>query len=149
MTLHPILRTPSDAIASACASSSVVAQTVEATLALYERRGFVEPWIGYLAEQDGRFVGGCGFAAPAQQGEAEIAYFTFPGHEGRGVATHMARALLALARPSAEGVAFIAHTLPQDGPSTTILRKLGFECLGAIEHPEDGTIWKWRELVTP
>jgi hypothetical protein len=39
----------------------------------------------------------------------------------------------------------IAHTLPRKGPSTSILRKLGFGRVGTIDHPEDGPVWKWRE----
>jgi hypothetical protein len=45
-----------------------------------------------------------------------------------------------------EGASFlIAHTLPRKGPSTSILRKLGFSRVGTIDHPEDGPVWKWRE----
>lgn len=128
-------------------AAEVVQEVVKATVDLYGRRGFVPPFIGYLAEEGGRCVGGCGFAGPPANGEAEIAYFTFPGNEGRGVATRMAKALVALARADAVsgGIRFIAHTLPQEGPSATVLRRLGFVLLGPVEHPEDGTVWKWRE----
>lgn len=149
MKLRPIHPTPAADIAAACACSQVLAQTVESTLGLYERRGFVEPWIGYLAEEEGDFVGACGFAAPAACGEAEIAYFTFPGNEGRGVATRMASALIESTRHAASGIAFIAHTLPEAGASTRILRKLRFECLGIVIHPEDREVWKWREISRP
>lgn len=119
---------------------------VAATVDLYGRRGFERPWIGYVAIDVGRVVGSCGFAAPPRTAEAEIAYFTFPGHEGRGVATRMATALLLDTAPYArgKGIAFIAHTLPVEGASTSILRKLGFEFLGAIQHEEDGEVWKWK-----
>jgi hypothetical protein len=40
--------------------------------------------------------------------------------------------------------AIVAHTLPQAGASTSILKRLGFECLGELQHPEDGPVWKWR-----
>lgn len=129
-------------------SHDVLADVVTATVDLYLRRGFVVPWIGYVAVEDGVVVGSCGFAAPASGGEAEIAYFTFPGHEGKGVATRMATALMALSEEAArtQGIRFIAHTLPAEGASTSILRKLGFELLGTIQHDEDGEIWKWRRL---
>lgn len=118
---------------------------LSATLDLYQRRGYQPPWIGYVALEGQQIVGTCGFAAPPQGGEAEIAYYTFPSHEGRGVATRMAQALIERVRPHAGGIRLIAHTLPAEGASTTILRKLGFEFLGAIEHPEDGIVWKWAE----
>jgi [ribosomal protein S5]-alanine N-acetyltransferase len=113
---------------------------------LYARRGFVEPWVGYLALEAGEWVGGCGFAAPPVAGEVEIAYFTFPGHEGRGVATQMATALLDLTAEAAAqgGFEFIAHTLPEENASTSILKKLGFVHEGVIDHPEDGPVSKWR-----
>ncbi|MCC7375677.1 MAG: GNAT family N-acetyltransferase [Verrucomicrobiales bacterium] len=119
---------------------------IAATVDLYGRRGYRPPWTGYLAIRDNRCVGSCGFAHPPKDGEVEIAYFTFPGHEGRGVATRMARELLRLTREAATSAAvvFVAHTLPTEGPSTTILKKLGFRHLGEIEHPEDGRVWKWR-----
>jgi RimJ/RimL family protein N-acetyltransferase len=76
----------------------------------------------------------------------EIAYFTFPSHEGKGVATRMARELLRIARAAPAGeIAAIAHTLPQENASTAILRKLGFHLEGELLHPEDGLVWKWRE----
>ena len=145
MRLVPIEQSGAVA-ATADDPSGSVAAVIEQVAGLYGRRGFSAPWICYLAEEQGQWVGTCGFAGPASQGEVEIAYFTFPGHEGRRVATRMAAALLAQTAPSAarEGLAFIAHTLPHEGPSTKILRRLGFELVGPVDHPEDGTVWKWR-----
>lgn len=145
MRLHAIDPEPSTFVQNACGQSAQAAEMVQAMQALYQRKGFVPPWIGYLAQERGRIVGSCAFAAPAADGEAEIAYVTFAGFEGKGVATRMAQALMADARQSSS-VAFIAHTLPEEGPSTTILRRLGFICLGVVNHPEDGPVWKWREL---
>jgi RimJ/RimL family protein N-acetyltransferase len=145
LQLHRIDPDLSHTIAAACARSAVVAQTVEATLGLYGRKGFKLPWVGYLAEEGGQIVGGCGFAGPPDHGEAEIAYFTFPGNEGRGVATRMAAQLIAETRQVTRENVLIAHTLPCEGASTCILRRLGFQCIGTIEHPEDGAVWKWRE----
>jgi [ribosomal protein S5]-alanine N-acetyltransferase len=124
----------------------VMGEVIAATTTLYGRRGFSPPWIGYVAVESNQVVGSCGFAAPAEQGEAEIAYFTFPGGEGRGVATRMATALMSLSkeRAQSEGICFVAHTLPVKGPSTSILAKLGFTLLGSVQHPEDGEVWKWR-----
>jgi RimJ/RimL family protein N-acetyltransferase len=127
--------------------AEVVAQVIEATVGLYERRGYLPPWIGYLAVEGEEVVGTCGFAGPPSAGEVEIAYFTFPGHEGKGIAKRMARSLLTLTRTAAAqaGAQYIAHTLPQSGPSSSILKALGFSLDGEVQHPEDGLVWKWRE----
>lgn len=124
----------------------VLDDILQATAGLYRRKGFRPPWIGYAAIEHGNVVGSCGFAAPPHNSEAEIAYFTFPGNEGRGVATRMATALMLVSQEQAraDGARFIAHTLPEEGPSTAILRKLDFELLGSIQHEEDGEVWKWR-----
>jgi len=145
MQLVPIEQEGAFGIAAEDPSGSV-AGVLELTNALYSRRGFEPPWICYLAQEQGMWVGTCGFAGPPSDGEIELAYFTFPGQEGRGVATRMATALLALTGPAASirRLRFVAHTLPQEGTSTRILRRLGFSLLGTIVHPEDGEVWKWR-----
>src|SRR4051812_39679528 len=75
---------------------SVILQTVQ----MYGRRGYVEPWIGYLAVEGEIWVGCCGFTAPPVDGIVEIAYFTFPGFERRGIATGMTRRLITIATES-------------------------------------------------
>src|SRR5262245_4813865 len=119
---------------------------LEQTSALYARRGFLIPWIVYVAVEDGRCVGSCGFAGVPAGNEVEIAYFTFPGLEGQGIASRMAALLITATRAAAleQGLTYIAHTLPQEGPSTSVLRRLGFEPCGSMMHPEDGPVWKWR-----
>jgi ribosomal-protein-alanine N-acetyltransferase len=143
--LHRIDPQPSPVVRDACAEHELVAQTIQATLDLYMRKGFFPPWTGYLAKKDARVVGCCGFASPPVNGEAEIAYITVPGNEGQGIARQMATALMHEARRTAKSEVFIAHTLPQEEPSTSILKRLGFEFAAAVEHPEDGLIWKWRK----
>ena len=122
-------------------------EVLELTVDLYGRRGFEPPWTGYVAEEHGTVVGACSFVGPPSDGEVEIAYFTFPGNEGRGFATRMASELLALTEAAAAelGLAYIAYTLPQENASTVVLRRLGFTLLGPIDHPEDGIVWKWRK----
>lgn len=68
------------------------------TAALYLTVGFQQPWIGYLALLGGRIVGTCAFKSAPAGGRVEIAYFTFPEFERRGVATSMVRELVAIAR---------------------------------------------------
>lgn len=120
--------------------------------ALYARAGFVRPWIGYVAVLEGVPVGVCGFKGPPIDGRVEIAYQTFSGFEGRGVATAMARRLVGVADAHDGRVLVTARTLPQKSPSTSILRKLGFLLQGIVEDPEDGSVWEWLrpgELTPP
>jgi len=117
---------------------------ISSTVGLYSRVGWIPPWIGYLAFENNECVGTCAFTSAPKANVVEIAYFTIPGHEGRGVATSMAGRLVSLARTSAPEVAVTAHTLPQENASTRILRKLGFVLTGPMHHAEDGPIWVWR-----
>lgn len=122
-----------------------VAQSVsEGTVGMYQKMGFVRPWVGYLAEQDGRVVGTCAFKSPPQEGRVEIAYFTFPEYEGKGVATRMARQLVQIAQDADSGVGIIAQTLPHENASTSVLRKLGFRRVGTAHDDEVGEVWEWK-----
>jgi len=117
---------------------------IEATRNLYRSRGFLVPWVCYLAVVGSKCVGTCGFTKPPKDGQVEIAYFTFPENEGRGVATKMAKRLVEIAlNARMEGLQIIAHTLPTRSASTCILEKVGFVCDGELEHEEDGKVWKW------
>ena len=89
-------------------------------------------------------MGTCGFTAPPAGGKVEIAYYTFKLFEARGIATLMARELLAVATTADPRVRVFAHTLPERNASTRILEKIGFELKGTVLHPEDGEIWEWE-----
>jgi len=117
---------------------------IESTVQLYSRVGWIQPWIGYLALEDDKCVGTCAFTSSPKNNVVEIAYFTFPGNEGRGVATRMAALLISLAKGNAPKVVVTSHTLPKENASTRILRKLGFVLEGPRIHEEDGKIWVWR-----
>jgi RimJ/RimL family protein N-acetyltransferase len=110
----------------------------------YGRTVYQPPWVGYLAVDGGEVVGTGGFVGPPVDGRVEIAYGTLPEHEGRGHAGRTAAALVAIARAARPGVELYAKTLPEDGPSPAILRRLGFRLAGtAIDH-EIGLAWAWR-----
>lgn len=111
---------------------------------LYKRVGFQVPWVGYLVFQENLCVGTCAFKSPPQENQVEIAYFTFPEYEGLGVATRMAAALINLAQKTQSSVKVTAQTLPEKNPSTRILEKLKFSCMGPVQHPEDGEVWQWE-----
>jgi RimJ/RimL family protein N-acetyltransferase len=119
-------------------------QVVEWTTQLYQAVGYEPPWSGYLAVENGSCVGTCGFKSPPKNNQVEIAYFTFPEHESRGVATQMASALIRIATNASPGVTVIAQTLPEENASTSILKKLQFSFVGSVEHPEDGLVWEWH-----
>lgn len=117
---------------------------VEATVAHYRRAGFLPPWIGYIGVKDGVSVGVCGYKSRPVDGRVEIAYGTVPGHEGKGVATALAVELMKLARRDDARLTVFAQTLPEENASTSILKKLGFQMMRTVDHPEDGLVWEWE-----
>ncbi|WP_341911505.1 GNAT family N-acetyltransferase [Ferrovibrio terrae] len=123
----------------------LAAEVATATLDLYAQTGATDPWLSYFAlrETDNALLGICSFKSPPVQGLIEIAFFTFPGNEGQGVASVMARELLKIAFNEYEIQAVLAHTLPEENASTAILRSRGFALIEAVDDPEDGLIWRW------
>jgi [ribosomal protein S5]-alanine N-acetyltransferase len=141
MNLVPI--TASLARTPQASRSELLAGICRAVTAMYPGGTPILPWAGYLVQEGEAFIGTCAFKTPPRAGAVEIAYFTFPGYEGRGVATEMALSLVALARR--HGVRLVrAQTLPQENASTSILRKLGFTLAGEVMHSTDGRVWEWH-----
>jgi [ribosomal protein S5]-alanine N-acetyltransferase len=116
---------------------------LESTATMYRGGGYMPPWIGYLAIIDHNCVGTCAFKSPPRDNRVEIAYFTFPGYEGRGIATRMAAYLIGIARSHMPAVVITAQTLPVENASNAILKKLGFRLAGETDHPVDGRVWEW------
>jgi len=146
MRLIPIQ--PTGALEEACGPLPSAAEDVLlATSQLYKSVGFQPPWICYVAVTTGLVVGTCGFKAAPSDGRVEIAYFTFPGYEGKGVATQMARQLLLIAQDAQQDLVVAAQTLPERNASHRVLEKLGFICRGSLQHPEDGTVLEWHSSV--
>ena len=107
-------------------------------------------WGGYLAIDDttNEVIGSCAFKAPPTlDGVTEIAYFTYPGFEGRGYATLMARRLVELATTSSHVRRVIANTLPERNASTSVLEKVGMQFVGEVIDPDDGRVWRWEMQV--
>lgn len=142
LQLTPIARNGSIHVAEG-ARTELLSAVIEATVALYAREGFEPPWIGYVALQGEQPVGTCGFKAPPRDGRVELAYFTFPEFERRGIATAMAEALVELSVACDANIAIAAQTLPERNASHRVLEKLGFRHVATLEHPEDGTVWEW------
>lgn len=109
----------------------------------YAKIGFHPPWIGYLAMVDGAPVGMGGFKGRPINRKVEVAYFTFPEHEGRGIGTQICRALVGKSLASDPRVEITARTLPEKNASTRILSKNGFVFSAAVQDPEDGEVWEW------
>ncbi|MBI5362509.1 MAG: GNAT family N-acetyltransferase [Planctomycetes bacterium] len=119
-----------------------------ATARNYARTGFAPPWIGYLAVEEGCVVGTCTFRAPPEHGRVEIGYHTSPDHEGKGIATRMAKMLVALAHESDPSLTLFARTKAPENASTKVLQRAGFVAAGPRSDVEDGVAWEW-ELEPP
>ena len=105
-----------------------------------------DPWGPHLMiDADGALVGFGGFKGPPANGEVELGYAVAPERQGRGIATEFVRQLLERARDA--GVATVlAHTLAEDNPSTSVLRRSGFTRTAELE--DDGmTVWRWERSV--
>jgi RimJ/RimL family protein N-acetyltransferase len=104
-------------------------------------------WDGYFVVDTGtrEVVGSCAFKGkPTEAGTAEIAYFTYPEFEGKGYATSMVRKLIELATHSSTVKCIVAHTLPDVNASTRVLEKVEMRCVGEVDDPEDGRVWRWQ-----
>ena len=111
----------------------------------YKKVGFIKPWIGYFVinEQEEMVAGG-GFKGPPKDGKIEIAYGTFLKHERKGIATEVCRLLVSLALQTDKSVKITARTLPEANASTRVLKRNGFEFLGAVWDEDDGNVWEWE-----
>ena len=124
-----------------------VAQGVaEQSLAFMKTFPYETPpeWFGYLVVEGetGQLVGTCSLKGPPVDGAVEIAYFTFPGFEGRGIGTEMARFLVERAVTLQDVTLVTAHTAAEHNASTRILEKIGMRLTG--EAVEDGVaVWRW------
>lgn len=127
-------------------------EVVEMTVDLVRDGDMEPPWGGYLvvSPDSNGVVGAAGFkGGPGADGAVEIAYYTFPAFEGRGIASAAAVRLVELAGESADVRAVVAHTLPERNASCRILEKTGFRYEGEVLDPEDGPVWRWRrDLAT-
>jgi RimJ/RimL family protein N-acetyltransferase len=116
---------------------------IDQTIKFYKSVGWNFPWISYLAVEDGAYVGICAFKGPPKNNAVEIAYHTFPAHEGRGIATEMAAQLCSIAKTAAPSILVTAQTRPEENASTRVLRKLGFIFKGSVIDHEIGPAWEW------
>ena len=106
-----------------------------------------DPWGSYIAYAGETAVAlGAFKSAPDATGAVEIAYMTFPAHEGQGYARAMVPTLYAMAIEHAASLV-IAHTLPEENASNRALRSSGFTFAGEVSDPEDGPVWRWEKSL--
>ena len=96
----------------------------------------------FFAADDGALIGFGGWKGPPVDGAAELGYAVAPARQGRGVATEAVRILVERARAAGVGLV-LAHTLPEDSPSTGVLRRSGFASAGAVADGDD-VVWRWE-----
>ncbi len=106
------------------------------------------PWLPRVmmlrtAEVSGRrrptVVGEAGFHGPPDSdGRVEIGYMVVSEHRRRGYAEEAARALLAWATAEHGITRFRADVSPQNIPSLSLIRKLGFVQVGTHRHERRG-----------
>ena len=101
-------------------------------------------WFGYLVVEGAtqETVGVASFKGPPVDGALELAFYTFPGFEGRGIATEMVRFLLQRARELPKVKSVIAYTAPDNSTAAHILEKLAFRFTGE-ERDQTLTVWRW------
>ena len=125
-----------------------VAQSVAQTSLEFMRTFSLETpshWFGYFVIEGAsqQLVGVCSFKGPPADGALEMAYYTFPGFERRGIGTEMARFLLQRARELPGVKALIVRASPDQRTAMRILEKIGMRFAGQEE--EDGaTVWRWE-----
>ncbi len=97
---------------------------------------------------DGRFLGRAGFGAPP--GYREVGYTLLPSVSGKGLATELARALVAwhIAHPEPKGLPQLAaYVALVNSASRHVLEKSGFEFVAEREHngmPSAFYVWDSR-----
>ena len=98
-----------------------------------------------IHKTDRTMIGMCGFKGPPDaDGLAEIGYGIAPGYQGRGYASEATRAVTEHYLATGKLRKVRAHTLPNENPSTGVLKKCGFTKIGEVIEPDDGLVWRWE-----
>ena len=124
-------------------SNPLCQESLTMSIDFYKKVGFVPPWIGYYAKQNGDLVGSAGFKGQPINGTIEIAYGTFEKYRKQGIGTAICKLLVDLSLKTDPTVKITARTLPEENFSTRILKKNNFICIGTVNDPEDGEVWEW------
>jgi RimJ/RimL family protein N-acetyltransferase len=124
-------------------SNPMCNESLQMSIDFYKKVGFVEPWIGYYAEENGYLVGCAAFKGQPTNGTVEIAYGTFEKYRNQGIGTTICKHLVNLSLKTDSSVKITARTLPEENFSTGILKKNNFKFIGKVIDPEDGEVWEW------
>jgi RimJ/RimL family protein N-acetyltransferase len=119
-------------------------EAVDFTLAKLQDRPDEDQWWMHFFLVDGELVGSGGFVGPPDGGTVEIGYEIAPQFRGKGYGIAAARAMVLKASADGAVATVIAHTLPEDSPSTGVLRRVGFRFAGEVLGTEAGTVWRWE-----
>jgi ribosomal-protein-alanine N-acetyltransferase len=138
MQLIPIKETPeeNEALMRHVGLQAVVQMTID----FYKKVGYAEPWIDYLAEESGDWVGSAAFKGAPVNGTIEIAYGTNENYRNKGVGATICKLLVDLALTTDPLLKITARTISDDNFSSKILLKNNFICTGTVQDPEDGEV---------
>ncbi|MCT4560219.1 MAG: GNAT family N-acetyltransferase [Crocinitomicaceae bacterium] len=109
----------------------------------YPKVGFQIPWVGYVIIENETAVGTCGFTMAPVDHQVEIAYWTFPENEGKGIASWACNALVQIAEKENPNLQVVAKTAPEKNASTHILEKNGFSFQEVVQDAKIGDAWLW------
>jgi RimJ/RimL family protein N-acetyltransferase len=96
----------------------------------------------FLAGEPLELVGWGGFKGPPREGTVELGYEIAAARRERGLATAVARAMVAEAFADPAVTKVIAHTLPERNASNRVLAKAGFEFDGEAREG-DQLVWRY------
>jgi len=108
-----------------------------------QKAGYNPPWTGYLVIRNDQAVGCCAFTGPPVDNKVEIAYWTFSGNEGQGIASFACRELIAISKDTDPNVIITAKTTAENNASTKILENNGFKFTGVVPIENEGDFWDW------
>ena len=109
----------------------------------YSKIGFNLPWVAYLILQQNQVVGLGSFKGQPKDGKVEIAYWTFNGFEGQGIASFACKELITISQKADPKVIITATTAPEHNASTKILENNEFVFTEIVQDEEIGDAWLW------
>jgi [ribosomal protein S5]-alanine N-acetyltransferase len=100
-----------------------------------------------IHKADRQLLGTCGFKGGLDEsGSVEIGYEIIDSYRQQGLASEAAQGLIDFAFGHDEVQLVRAHTLANENPSVSVLKKLGFQFIGLFNDPDDGDIWRFELL---
>ena len=109
-------------------------------------QGMQTQWWSYLPilNKTSTLIGTCGYKGAPRNGMVEIGYEVAPAFRGWGLATEIAKGLIANAFKHDEVDLVQAHTLAKENESGSVLKNCRMQKIEEIDDPQDGKIWRWE-----